>query len=190
MFGSAARNYHILIVRQADSDVFGITPRLHLEMIFVALHDHGHHGGAVLSFYAARGHAEAVLRGVAARVERVHLILRLQREHTPGDDAGNLQAGMSFREIVSLVRNDIRVCGDCATFFRRLIQTRTARRMQMSVSRIKGFRILVDQGETLGSRLRIILEAFNLDISEGKHFLSSLNKQRSLFKVHLEIVSR
>lgn len=63
-------------------------------MIFVALHDHGHHGDAVLGLYAARGLAEAVLRGVAARVERVHLILRLQREHTPGDDAGNLQAGM------------------------------------------------------------------------------------------------
>lgn len=93
---AASRNYHILIVRQADSDVFGILPCLHLEMIFVALHDHGHRGDAVLGFYATRGRAEAVLRGVAARVERVHLILRLQREHTPGDDAGNLQTGMSF----------------------------------------------------------------------------------------------
>lgn len=91
---AASRNYHILIVRQADSDVFGISPCLQLEMIFVALHDHSHHGDAVLGFYAASGRAEAVLRGVAARVEWVHLILRLEREHTPGDDAENLQAGM------------------------------------------------------------------------------------------------
>lgn len=75
---SSSRNYHILVVRQTDSDIFGLPPRLQLEMIFVALHDHGHHGGAVLGFYTARGRAKAVLRDVTARVERVLLILRLQ----------------------------------------------------------------------------------------------------------------
>jgi len=62
-------------------------------MIFVALHDHGHHGDAILGFYAVCWRAEAVLRGVAARVEWI-LSLRLQREHTPGDDARNLEAGI------------------------------------------------------------------------------------------------
>jgi len=71
-------------------------------MILVALHDHGRHGDAVLGFYAARGRAEAVLRGVAARVKRILHILRLQREHTPGDDAGNSQ--MPSAQIPSLAR--------------------------------------------------------------------------------------
>lgn len=70
-------NYHILVVRQSDSDVFGLTPCLHLENVPVALHNHSRHGDAVLGFYAARGRAEAVLRGVAARVERILLVLRL-----------------------------------------------------------------------------------------------------------------
>lgn len=114
-----SRNYHILVVRQTDSDIFGLPSRLHLEMIFVALHDHGYHGGAVLGFYTARGCAKAVLGDVTVRIERVLLILRLQREHTPGYDAGIL----SKREMPHSARYDLAlhdaICGDCATFFRR-----------------------------------------------------------------------
>lgn len=108
-------NYHILVVRQTDSDIFGLPPRLHLEMIFVALHDHGHRGGAVLGFYTARGCAKAVLGDVAARIERVLLILRLQREtHTAGMTRGNFYQGARCHSaryeisVVCVARRDLR----------------------------------------------------------------------------------
>lgn len=79
------RNYHILVVRQADSNVSGFPARLQLEIILVALHGHGHYGEAVLGFYATRRRAEAVLRRVASRVKRILHILRLKlKTHTWG----------------------------------------------------------------------------------------------------------
>jgi len=88
--GILASDYHILVVWQANSDVLGLSPRLHLEKVLLALHDHGHHGDTVLGFYAVRWRPEAVLRDMAACVKRVLLVLRLQHEHihthTVGDE--------------------------------------------------------------------------------------------------------
>jgi len=79
-----ASDYHILVIRQTDSDVLGFLSRLHLENVLLALHDHGHHGDAVLGFYAACGRPEAVLRSMAACVKWVFCVLRLQ--HTQSGD--------------------------------------------------------------------------------------------------------